>query len=132
MEKTNEYKNISLTLKKIRKIWIPIILTIFIALNIPFIPNHIVFNNELNLQPSSATGEEFFFPSSFFSNNQNSSNNHNDMGTALWVLFLVGFIVIGIIYIIKIKPNFFNKEKIEDKIDYIELLKDESDYERNI
>ena len=123
-------KNFSFTSKSIKKIWIPLILVLFVAFNIPFISNDLITNNNINIQPLTLTGEGYYFPSSYFQKSHSSITE--DIGITFWFLFLVLFITIGIIYFVKIRPNNSAQGKVDDKIDYIELLKDDSDFEGNI
>ncbi len=136
MEKKNDIKeNFYFSFGKITKIWIPIILTIFIVLNIPFISDSIGTNLNMNFQPSSGSGEAYFYSPDYFKNKNNKSNktnNNNDISIAIWVLFLIICVIVGIIYFIKYKLKSTNEPKVEDKADYIELLKDDSDFEGNI
>ena len=130
MERKNEYKkNFKFSFKKIKKIWLPIILTILIVLNIPFIPNSLGTNDNFNFQPSSGSGESYFFSASHFKN-KNAQNR--DGNIAFWILFLIICIIIAIVYFILNKVDKQTEEKIVDNTDYIELLKDDSDIEGNI
>ena len=130
MEKNDRKKNFYYSFKKIKKIWLPIILTFLIIFNVPFIPNSVGTNENINFQPS-GPGETFFFPSSYFKQKNNKNGNNNDGNIALLVLFLFICIIIGIVYYIFYKLKDVNEEK-EDRHDYMELLKDDSDYEGNI
>ena len=130
-ENNDKRKNFYFSFKKIKKIYLPIILTIFIIFNLSFIPGPLGTNENMNFQPSSASGESYFFPSSNFQN-KNTKSIKNDVGIAIWVLILILSIIIGIVYYIvnKIKNN--EEKKEDNKNEYIELLKDDSDYEGNI
>ena len=129
MERKNKSKeNFYFSFKNIKKIWFPIILTFFIIFNIPFIPSSLGTNDNLNFQPSSASGESYFFSSSHFKN-KNTSNGDGNIG--FFVLLLIICFIIGIVYYIIYKLS-NRDEKNEDHTDYIELLKDDSDYEGNI
>ena len=130
-ENNDKRKNFYFSFKKIKKIYLPIILTIFIIFNLSFIPGPLGTNENMNFQPSSASGESYFFPSSNFQN-KNTKSIKNDVGIAIWVLILILSIIIGIVYYIvnKIKNN--EEQKEDNKNEYIELLKDDSDYEGNI
>ena len=130
-ENNDKRKNFYFSFKKIKKIYLPIILTIFIIFNLSFIPGPLGTNENMNFQPSSASGESYFFPSSNFQN-KNTKSIKNDAGIAIWVLILILSIIIGIVYYIvkKIKNN--EEQKEDNKNEYIELLKDDSDYEGNI
>ena len=130
-ENNDKKKNFYCSFKKIKKIYLPIILTIYIIFNLSFIPGPVGTNENMNFQPSSASGESYFFSSSHFKN-KNTKNIKNDAGIVLWVLILILSIIIGIVYYIvnKIKNN--EEQKEDNKNEYIELLKDDSDYEGNI
>ena len=130
-ENNDKRKNFYFSFKKIKKIYLPIILTIFIIFNLSFIPGPLGTNENMNFQPSSASGESYFFSSSNFQN-KNTKSIKNDVGIAIWVLILILSIIIGIVYYIvkKIKNN--EEQKEDNKNEYIELLKDDSDYEGNI
>ena len=133
MERNNEKrKNFYFSFKKIKKIYLPIILTIFIIFNLSFIPNSVGTNENINFQPSSASGESYYFSSTYFKNTNKKNGQNNDVGTALWILTIIFCIIFGIVYFIinKLKNN--NEHREETKNDYIELLKDDSDYEGNI
>ena len=129
MERKNESKkNFYFSFKNIKKIWLPIILTFFIIFNIPFIPSSLGTNDNFNFQPASASGESYFFSSSHF---KNKNTSKRDGSIAFWVLFLIICFMIAFVYLIFYK--FRNTdEKKDDHSDYIELLKDDSDYEGNI
>ena len=127
MDKNNDIKkNFYLSFKNIKKIWLPIILTIFLVLNIPFVPNSVGTNVNMNLQPGSGSGESYFFSSSYFKNKNKSIKR--DGSTALWVLFLILCVIFGIVYFVMYKVKDTNEQKVENT-DYVELLKDDSDYE---
>ena len=139
MERKNIKSNNSyFTFKKIRKIYLPIILTIFIVFNIPFIPSPLGLNHNLNFQPASASGESYFFDEAYFKNtnkNKKGNNNNGDISIAIWVISIIICLIFGFIYFIfnGIKnDNEQEKQNSQDKMDYIELLKDDSDYEGNI
>ena len=127
----------------IMKVYLPIVLTIFIVFNIPFIPNPIGLNTNLNFQPAAASGEAYFFDEAYFkqpnknkkSNIINNNNNNRDLNIAIWIAFLIICIIFGFIYFIfnGVKSdNEQEKQNSQNKIDYIELLKDDSDFEGNI
>ena len=125
-------KNFYFSFKKVKKIWLPIILTILIILNVPFIPNSVGTNDNINLQPFSPSGDVYLFPPSYFEK-KNTKNGKNSGGNnALLVFFLIICIIIGIIYYIFYKLKNTDEPKEEDRSDYMELLKDDSDYEGNI
>ena len=133
MERNNEKrKNFYFSFKKIKKIYLPIILTIFIIFNLSFIPNSVGTNENINFQPSSASGESYYFSSTYFKSTNKKNGQNNDVGTAIWILTIIFCIIFGIVYFIinKLKNN--NEHREETKNDYIELLKDDSDYEGNI
>ncbi len=134
MERENDIKkNFHFSFKKIKKIWFPVILTILIVFNISFIPNSIGTNENMNFQPSSAAGESYFFSPAYFKvNNKSNKSTNSDFNIAIWVLCLIICVIFGIIYYIKNKLKNVSQQKEEDKSDYIELLKDDSDYEGNI
>ena len=134
MERENDIKkNFHFSFKKIKKIWFPVILTILIVFNISFIPNSIGTNENMNFQPSSAAGESYFFSPAYFKvNNKSNKTTNSDFNIAIWVLCLIICVIFGIIYYIKNKLKNVSQQKEEDKSDYIELLKDDSDYEGNI
>ena len=140
MEGKDLKKKSYFSMNKIMKIYLPIVLTIFIIFNIPFIPNPIGLNTNLNFQPAAASGESYFFDEAYFkkpnkNKKSNNTNNNGDLNITIWIIFLIIFIIFGFIYFI------FNGVKSEDeqerqnsqdKMDYIELLKDDSDFEGNI
>ena len=136
MEKNNDLKkNFYFSFKRIKKVWFPVILTILIVLNIPFIPDSIATNLNINFQPSPGSGEAYFYSPNYFGNNNNESNrrnNNRDLGIIIWVLFLIICVIFGIIYFVKYKIKNKNEPKEEDRADYVELLKDDSDFEGNI
>ena len=128
------------SMNTIMKVYLPIVLTIFVVFNIPFIPNPIGLNTNLNFQPAAASGESYFFDEAYFKkpskNKKINSNNHNgDLNIAIWITFLIICIIFGFIYFIfnGVKSdNEQEKQNSQDKMDYIELLKDDSDFEGNI
>ena len=128
------------SMNTIMKVYLPIILTIFVVFNIPFIPNPIGLNTNLNFQPAAASGESYFFDEAYFKKPNKikkiNSNNHNgDLNIAIWITFLIICIIFGFIYFIfnGVKSdNEQEKQNSQDKMDYIELLKDDSDFEGNI
>ena len=127
MEENNDSKkNFYFYFKNFKQIYLPIILTIFVVFNIPIIPSSIGANDDFNFQPSSGSGEAYFFSSSHFKSKVKSLKR--DGRTAIWFLFLIICIIIGIIYFIMYKVDDTNEKK-EENNDYIELLKDDSDYE---
>ena len=139
MDKKDIKKNFHFSLKKITKIYLPIILTIFIVFNIPFFPSNIGLNTNLQFQPASASGEAYFFTENYFQNrnrNRKSNNNNNeDINMTIWVIFLMFCFIFGFIYYIfnGIKnDDEQERQRAQDKNDYIQLLKDDSDYEGNI
>ena len=82
------------SMNTIMKVYLPIVLTIFVVFNIPFIPNPIGLNTNLNFQPASASGESYFFDEAYFKkpnkNKKTNSNNHNgDLNIAIWIAFLI-------------------------------------------
>ena len=129
MERKNSKKDFYFSFKNIKKIYLPIILTIFIIFNIPFIPNSLGTNDNMNFQPSSGSGEAYFFSSNHFKNKEKSNN---DGSIAFFVFILILAILFGIIYLIFYKFKDENENKVEDRNDYMELLKDDSDFEGNI
>ena len=128
------------SMNTIMKVYLPIVLTIFVVFNIPFIPNPIGLNTNLNFQPAAASGESYFFDEAYFKkpnkNKKTNSNNHNgDLNIAIWITFLIICIIFGFIYFIFYgvkNDNEQEKQNSQDKMDYIELLKDDSDFEGNI
>ena len=139
MDKKETKKNKKISMSKIKKVYLPIILTIIIVFNLPIFPNSIGFNTNFNFQPASGSGESYFFVDSHFSNNNNkksnNSNNNRDINITIWVVFLILCIIFGIVYFIFNGINNDNgqdKQNANDKNDYIELLKDDSDFEGNI
>ena len=137
MDKKDFKKNFRFSLNKITKIYLPIILTIFIVFNIPFFPNAIGSNTNLSFQPASASGESYFFSENYFrnSNKNKKSNNNEDINITIWIIFLMFCFILGFIYFIF--NGFKNddeqeKQSSQDKSDYIQLLKDDSDFEGNI
>ena len=128
------------SMNTIMKVYLPIVLTIFVVFNIPFIPNPIGLNTNLNFQPAAASGESYFFDEAYFKKpnkvKKTNSNNHNgDLNIAIWIAFLIICIIFGFIYFIfnGVKSdNEQEKQNSQDKMDYIELLKDDSDFEGNI
>ena len=139
MDKKDIKKNFHFSLKKITKIYLPIVLTIFIVFNIPFFPSNIGLNTNLQFQPASASGEAYFFTENYFQNrnrNRKSNNNNNeDINMTIWVIFLMFCFIFGFIYYIfnGIKnDDDQERQRAHDKNDYIQLLKDDSDYEGNI
>ena len=128
------------SMNTIMKVYLPIILTIFVVFNIPFIPNPIGLNTNLNFQPAAASGESYFFDEAYFKKQNknkktNSNNNRGDLNIAIWITFLIICFIFGFIYFIfnGVKSdNEQEKQNSQDKMDYIELLKDDSDYEGNI
>ena len=139
MEGKNQKKNFKFSLKKITKIYLPIILTIYIIFNIPFIPDPLGSNTNFNFQPASSSGEAYFFTENHFKNtNRNKKSNNNrsgDINITVWIIFLIVCIIIGFIYFIfntDKNENEQDNQKAQEKADYIELLKDDSDYEGNI
>ena len=129
MERKNSKKDFYFSFKNIKKIYLPIILTIFIIFNIPFIPNSLGNNDNMNFQPSSGSSEAYFFSSNHFKNKEKSNN---DGSIAFFVFILILAIIFGIIYLIFYKFKDENGNKVEDRNDYMELLKDDSDFEGNI
>lgn len=125
-------KNFYFSFKKVKKIWLPIILTILIILNVPFIPNSVGTNDNINLQPFSTSGEAIFFPPSYFNQKNTKNGKGNGGNAALLVFFLIICIIIGIVYYVFYKLKNTDEQKEEDRTDYMELLKDDSDYEGNI
>ena len=138
MDKKDIKKNFHFSLKKITKIYLPIILTIFIVFNIPFFPSNIGLNTNLQFQPASASGEAYFFTENYFKNrnrNRKSNYNNEDINMTIWVIFLMFCFIFGFIYYIfnGIKnDDEQERQRAQDKNDYIQLLKDDSDYEGNI
>ena len=138
MDKKDIKKNFHFSLKKITKIYLPIILTIFIVFNIPFFPSNIGLNTNLQFQPASASGEAYFFTENYFQNrnrNRKNNNNNEDINMTIWVIFLMFCFIFGFIYYIfnGIKnDDEQERQRAQDKNDYIQLLKDDSDYEGNI
>ena len=137
MDKKDFKKNFRFSLNKITKIYLPIVLTIFIVFNIPFFPNAIGSNTNLSFQPASASGESYFFSETYFknSNRNKKSNNNGDINITIWIIFLMFCFILGFIYFIF--NGFKNddeqeKQSSQDKSDYIQLLKDDSDFEGNI
>ena len=137
MDKKDIKKNFHFSLKKITKIYLPIVLTIFIVFNIPFFPNAIGSNTNLSFQPAAASGEAYFFSETYFknSNRNKKSNNNGDINITIWIIFLMFCFILGFIYFIF--NGFKNddeqeKHSSQDKSDYIQLLKDDSDFEGNI
>ena len=133
MDKNNKLKKNSrcVFIKKIRKIYFPIIMTILIVFNISIIPSPLNSNTNFNFQPASPSGEAYFFTESNFKNTR-TRNSRTDINIAVWVISLMLLIIFGIIYFIfkGIDNNEGNND--QNKTDYIELLKDDSDYEGNI
>ena len=117
--------------KNIKKIWLPIILTIFIVLNISFIPNSLGLNDNLNFQPLLASGETYFFPSSNFKN-KNNVESETSRRIGLRTLILILFLIIAIIYFIVYKLKNLNKNKTIPRNEYLPILKEDSDNEKNI
>ena len=137
MDKKEFKKNFRFSLNKITKIYLPIVLTIFIVFNIPFFPNAIGSNTNLSFQPASASGEAYFFSETYFknSNRNKKSNNNGDINITIWIIFLMFCFIFGFIYYIfnGIKnDDEQERQRAQDKNDYIQLLKDDSDYEGNI
>ena len=136
MDKKEPKKNNKFSMSKIKKVYLPIILTIILVFNIPIFPGSISSNTNFNFQPASGSGESYFFVSSHFSNNNNKkSNNNRDINITVWVVFLILCFLCGFIYFIFNGINTDNdrdKQNAQDKSDYIELLKDDSDFEGNI
>ena len=138
MDKKDIQKNFHFSLKRITKIYLPIVLTIFIVFNIPFFPSNIGLNTNLQFQPASASGEAYFFSENYFKNrnkNRKSNNNNEDINMTIWVIFLMFCFIFGFIYYIfnGIKnDDEQERQRAQDKNDYIQLLKDDSDYEGNI
>ena len=129
MDRKNIKKDFHFSFKNIKKIYLPIIFTIFIIFNIPFIPNSLGTSDNMNFQPSSGSGEAYFFSSEHFKKKGKSNNGGS---VAFFVLLLIICIIVGIIYLLFNKFNNGNENKVEDRNDYIELLKDDSDFEGNI
>ena len=136
MDKKDPVKTNKISMSKIKKVYLPIILTIILVFNIPIFPSSISFNTNLNFQPASGSGESYFFVDSHFNNNQNKKSNSNrDINITIWVVFLILCMIFGFVYFIFNGINTDNeqdKQNAHDKTDYIELLKDDSDYEGNI
>ena len=138
MDKKDPVKTNKISMSKIKKVYLPIILTIILVFNIPIFPSSISFNTNLNFQPASGSGESYFFVDSYFNNNQNKKSNSNrDINVTVWVLFLIICFIFGFVYYIfnginNENENGQEKENVKDKTDYIELLKDDSDFEGNI
>ena len=136
MDKKESKKNNKFSMSKIKKVYLPIIFTIILVFNIPIFPNSISFNTNFNFQPSSGSGESYFFADTHFNNNNKKSNNNNrDINITIWVVFLILCMIFGFVYFIFNGINTDNeqdKQNAHDKNDYIELLKDDSDYEGNI
>ena len=122
-------------MNKITKIYLPIILTIYIIFNIPFIPSPLGSNTNLNFQPASASGEAYFFTERHFKTPNKNRNNNGDINITVWVLFFIILLIIGFVYFIFRGINNDKEQEnknAQDKTDYIELLKDDSDFEGNI
>ena len=137
MDKKVFKKNFRFSLNKITKIYLPIVLTIFIVFNIPFFPNAIGSNTNLSFQPASASGEAYFFSETYFknSNRNKKSNNNGDINITIWIIFLMFCFILGFIYFIFNgfkSDDLQEKQSSQDKSDYIQLLKDDSDFEGNI
>ena len=137
MDKKDFKKNFRFSLNKITKIYLPIVLTIFIVFNIPFFPNAIGSNTNLSFQPAAASGEAYFFSETYFknSNRNKKSNNNGDINITIWIIFLMFCFIFGFIYFIFNgckNDDEHEKQSSQDKSDYIQLLKDDSDFEGNI
>ncbi len=135
MDKKDPKKNFHFSFKKITKIYLPIVLTIFIVFNIPIMPDSLGSNTNFNFQPASASGESYFFADNLNSRNSNNNNSRRDINFSIWFIFLIICIIVGFIYFIfnGIKDDTEQDTKnAQDKNDYIELLKDDSDFEGNI
>ena len=128
MDKKESKKNKKFSMSRIKKVYLPIIFTIILVFNIPIFPNSISFNTNFNFQPASGSGESYFFVDSHF-------NNNRDINITIWVVFLILCMLFGFVYFIFDGINNDNeqdKQNAHDKTDYIELLKDDSDFEGNI
>ena len=136
MDKKESKKNNKFSMSKIKKVYLPIIFTIILVFNIPIFPNSISFNTNFNFQPASGSGESYYFADTHFNNNNKKSNNNNrDINITIWVVFLILCMIFGFVYFIFNGINTDNeqdKQNAHDKTDYIELLKDDSDYEGNV
>ena len=123
MERNNQNKTKSngmFTINKITKVWLPLLLVIFVTFNIPLFPSSVVNNENINFQPAASFGELPFFPA-------NQSNNNGDVN---WIILLLIFAVIlfflyFFIFKKKLREGTNNRRSNEE---YSELLNDETEY----
>ena len=127
MEADNQNKKKSngiFSINKIKNVWLPLLLVIFVAFNIPLFPSSVVNNENINFQPAASFGELPFFPS-------NTSNNNN--GDNSWIiLFLVFTVILFFLYYFIYKKKLREGSNRRSNEDYIELLNDETEYFEHI
>ena len=117
--------------KKIKNIYFPIIVTILIIFNISIIHSSLSSNTNFRFQPAASSGEAYFFNDSNFKKERNRSNSA-DINITVWVISLMLLVIFGIIYFVFKFIDDDDGTNEQSKADYIELLKDDSDYEGNI